>query len=322
MMNPQLLEGPVAGVPTAFISYSWDDDLHRAWVLELARRLRADGVAVTLDQWEAVPGDQLPAFMERSIRENQFVLIVCTPAYRAKSDRRSGGVGYEGDVMTGEVYVKANHRKFIPIWRSGTWDDAAPVWLAGKYRVNLSENPYSEAQYFDLLTTLHGARPSAPPLGTPFSTTSSPVEKRQGVTPTSGWEPIRIVGVVVDEVTQPRMDGTPGSALYAVPFRLSRNPESDWGNLFLQNWDNPPRWTSMHRPGIARVTRDRVILDGTTLEEIEKYHRETLLLALEETNRQFSEGVARQKREDDDRRAREEAHRAEVEERAKRLKFD
>jgi hypothetical protein len=28
---------------------------------------------------EVVPGDQWPLFMERSIRENDFILIICTP---------------------------------------------------------------------------------------------------------------------------------------------------------------------------------------------------------------------------------------------------
>ena|SRR5271165_3081661 len=73
---------------SAFISYSWDDDAHREWVRKLATRLRADGVNVSIDRWSAVPGDQLSAFMERAIRENQFVVIICTP--RRRQDRRSG----------------------------------------------------------------------------------------------------------------------------------------------------------------------------------------------------------------------------------------
>jgi SEFIR domain len=30
--------------PTAFISYSWDDEAHKEWVRHLATQLRADGV--------------------------------------------------------------------------------------------------------------------------------------------------------------------------------------------------------------------------------------------------------------------------------------
>ena len=100
--------------PRAFVSYSWDDDSHKKWVADLATALRSDGVDTTLDQWHTVPGDQLPAFMEKEIRENDYVLIICTPNYRLKSDERQGGVGYEGDIMTAEVHTQGNHRKFIP----------------------------------------------------------------------------------------------------------------------------------------------------------------------------------------------------------------
>ena len=36
-----------------------------------------------------MPGDQLPGFMERAVRENDYVLIVCTPTYADRSNRRS-----------------------------------------------------------------------------------------------------------------------------------------------------------------------------------------------------------------------------------------
>ena len=153
--------------PTAFISYSWDDDEHRHWVRELAVRLRGDGVDVKLDHWELAPGDQLPAFMERSVRESNFVLIICTPQYKRKADGRQGGVGYEDTVMTGEVYSGANWRKFIPILRREEWTASAPSWLQGSYRIDLRGDPYQAVSYVDLLDTMHGRRHTAPPLGNP-----------------------------------------------------------------------------------------------------------------------------------------------------------
>jgi hypothetical protein len=91
-------------------------DEHRQWVLDFATRLRSDGVEVTLDQWHLHPGDQLPAFMEPAIRDNDYILIVCTPHYAERSNRRAGGVGYEGDIMTAEVFTQRNERKFIPVF--------------------------------------------------------------------------------------------------------------------------------------------------------------------------------------------------------------
>jgi hypothetical protein len=97
-------------------------------------------------------------------------------------------------------------------------------------------------------------------------------------------EPVRLIEIVAAEVGTPRNDGTPGSALYRVPIRLSRAPSSEWARLFVQVWDSPPSYTMMHRPGIAYVLGDRIILDGTTVEEIEKYHRETLRLVVDRVN--------------------------------------
>lgn len=151
--------------PRVFISYSWDDYAHQAWVRELATRLRSDGIDVSLDQWQVRPGDQLPAFMERSIRDSDFVLIVCTPRYRAKSDGRLGGVAYEGDIIQGEVFTKANHRKFIPILRSGNWPEAAPASLLGKAYLDFRDGgPYAQS-YAALVRTLHGESPHPPPIG-------------------------------------------------------------------------------------------------------------------------------------------------------------
>ncbi|MCC6613452.1 MAG: toll/interleukin-1 receptor domain-containing protein [Anaerolineae bacterium] len=155
----------MASIPRVFISYSWDDDAHKVWVRDLATRLRGDGVDVTLDQWHAVPGDQLPTFMETAVRESDFVLIVCTPNFQRKTNTRHGGVGYEGDIMTAEVFILHNQRKFLPILRSGDWDTASPSWLKGKYYIDLRGQPYAEANYQDLLTTLHDARPTPPPIG-------------------------------------------------------------------------------------------------------------------------------------------------------------
>lgn len=111
---------------------------------------------------------------------------------------------------------------------------------------------------------------------------------------------------MIDEVTEPRNDGTRGSGLYKVPFRLSRRPSSLWGQLFVRSWDCPPRFTTMHRPHIASVVGDEIILNGTTVEEVRDYHRETLILCVGEANRLEAEYLKEERR----RRANEEATRA------------
>lgn len=136
------------------------------------------------------------------------------------------------------------------------------------------------------------------------------------------FDDITIVGIVEGEVTEPRNDGTPGSALYCVPLQLSDHPPSEWAELFVQVWDQPPRYTSMHRPGIARVFGDRVLLDGTTLDEIESVHRDTLKVILTETNRLYREWCQKQGQKERQRAEKSEAHKQEVRAKAGRIKFD
>jgi hypothetical protein len=97
-------------------------------------------------------------------------------------------------------------------------------------------------------------------------------------------EPVEIVGVIVDEVSEPRNDGTRGSGPYRVPIRLSRRPSETWAGLFVETWNHPPSFTTMHRPGIAYIVGDKIVLDGTTIEEVEKYHAMTLGLVVEKVN--------------------------------------
>jgi hypothetical protein len=317
--------------PKVFVSYSWDDDGHRDWVRDLASRLRSDGVDAGLRRWKLALGDQLPEFMERAVRENDFVLIVCTPRYKERADGRVGGVGYEGDIMTAEVLSERRQRKFIPVLRAGDWSTALPSWLLGKLSIDLRGDPYPEERYRALLDALLGRSPQAPPLGrppaargprtAPEATAPEPRSERSGL-PTEATEPIRIVGVVENEVTFPRNDGTRGSALYAVPFRLSRRPSGRWSELFVRIWNHPPSFTTMHRPGIARVAGDRIVLDGTTMDEVERYHLKTLKLALQKTNEEAEELQRAERARLEKRRDEEEAHRRGAEDSARRLRFD
>lgn len=138
----------------------------------------------------------------------------------------------------------------------------------------------------------------------------------------STFQPIRITGVIEQNVSTPRNDGTPGWALYNIPFRLSHTPPAEWAELFPREWDSPSSWTSMHRPGICEVSGDAVWLRGTTLEEVERYHNATLQLALEETNRRYAEWLAQRQAEAERLYAEKTAHAQHVSETAKRIKFE
>ncbi|MCH8536072.1 MAG: toll/interleukin-1 receptor domain-containing protein [Flavobacteriaceae bacterium] len=309
--------------PRTFISYAWESEEIKKWVKELATELRNDGIDAKLDQWEVLPGDQMPYFMEKSVRENDYVLIICTPKYKSKSENRIGGVGYEGDIMTAEVLQNSKHRKFIPILKFGTKETSIPSWLQGKYYVDLSNEDHYENNYSDLTTTLLNNRETAPELG--ILTTSKTPNLRNQVPksePVPKDESIRIKGIVIDEITQPRNDGTAGSGLYKIPFELNRTPSYEWRELFINAWNRPPSWTSMHRPGIAKAYGNQVILNGTTIEEVEKYHKDTLKLAVEVANKQLEEFNTRKQQQAERERIERDNHRKNIDDISNRINFD
>lgn len=272
-----------------FISYSWDDEEHRKWTKSLADALLREGFDAQIDQYDLEPGDRIPHFMEQSITDADFVLIICTPKYKAKAKDRNGGVGYESHLITGELYSKHNERKFIPVLRRGTINDAIPSFLAGKLAISLTESESSlqyEQDFRDLVTTLRRERKKPPVMHNAHimhETGSTPAEVT--TKDSAAYEPMRIEGIITDEVEVPTMDGSRGSALYAIPFQLSGEPSFLWQQLFIEAWNHPPRFTTMHRPGIAKVYGRKLVLDGTTIEEVKKYHRDTLVLCVEEANR-------------------------------------
>jgi hypothetical protein len=161
-------EGSDANVdtPIAFISYSWDSQEHKQWVQALASRLQKDGgVRIILDLWHLVAGGDRAVFMERGITYSKFVILICTTEYAQRANQRTGGVGYEAMIITGELAENINQGKFIPVIRNGDWKSSLPVWIKTKQGVDLRENPYSEEKYWDLVRALHQETLKPPPIG-------------------------------------------------------------------------------------------------------------------------------------------------------------
>jgi hypothetical protein len=113
-----------------FISYSWDDEPHKNWVLKLAKALKDDGIHVILDRIHLKPGMYTTAFMEKAIEVSDVVLIIMTPGYKKKADDRKGGAGYEYYIINENLYeTLENNEKFIPVLRIGDKKSAIPIFL-------------------------------------------------------------------------------------------------------------------------------------------------------------------------------------------------
>jgi len=155
--------------PKIFITYSWDSPEHKQWVAAFAGTLRHNGLDVTLDQWHLRGGEDMSVFMERSIREADRVLVICSANYCRKARERVGGVGYESHILTNEILQQMDTTKFVPIIRSLPDTNALPPALQGRYYFNLDEGEAYNSHFHLLLRELHNAPMPIPPIGTnPF----------------------------------------------------------------------------------------------------------------------------------------------------------
>jgi len=169
--------------PRVFMSYSWDNPEHKQWVRDLAARLRQeDGVNVILDCWFLRPGGDKTVFMEKGVVESDFVILVCTEDYAARGNQRSGGVGYEAMIITGELAENITNSKFIPILRRGGWSSSLPSWIKTRVGLDLRNDPYSEEQYQELVRTIHQDLLEAPAIG-PRRITARSVRNPEAKTP-------------------------------------------------------------------------------------------------------------------------------------------
>ena len=160
--------------PKAFISYSHDSEAHKAWVLQLASDLRANGIDVVLDQWDLAPGQDVSLFMQRGIANADRVLLVCSEKYVEKADEGSGGVGYERLIVTSEVVQSIDTIKFVPIIRNNSKTrSVTPVFLGPRLYLDFRTDLQYKARLEELIREIHGAPALAkPPLGiSPFSGT-------------------------------------------------------------------------------------------------------------------------------------------------------
>lgn len=265
-----------AHVASVFISYSHKDE---GLVDRVAEALQANGFHVWLDKWDIKTGDSLIDRVSDALQQVDFVVAFVSPAsVDSEWCRKEVSLAMTGELAQRGVRV-------LPVRIQGA---TMPPSLRDKKYIDvtgLNAEAVADRLAHDMKGHLSPGRPIPARKSRPEPVVTQSVQDG----------PIRIVGVDAQGITSPRNDGTPGSALYRVPILLSRAPDLTWAQLMVQNWDRPPQWTTMHRPGIGSVVGRTFVLDGTTLEEVEQYHLETLGYALTATNDRYEE-IARQKR--------------------------
>lgn len=152
------------GRPEVFISYSYDSQDHENWVKSFVDRLISDGVQVIFDKYDLHLGDKSTYFMETSINKCDFILVIVTEQYIRKADTRSGGVGYETDMVAGELLLQEKKGKVIPVWVKTDYNKV-PEYLKGTMGIGI-KNIYSyDAEYEKLYRTITSQELKKPELG-------------------------------------------------------------------------------------------------------------------------------------------------------------
>lgn len=142
--------------PVVFISYSWDDETHKSWVLNLADLLRANGIRVLLDVYELTAGKNITHFIENAIRNSDRIIVVFTPNYKLKADNRKGGVGFEYSIINLGLYKNiANNETVIPLLRLGSVDESIPDFLQQYVYIDFSNDGNFKNKFTDLLREVH-----------------------------------------------------------------------------------------------------------------------------------------------------------------------
>ena len=142
--------------PKVFISYSWDDDAHKAWILNLAKQLIANGVDVTLDQFELSLGKNLSHFMERAVQDANQVLLILTENYKIKAEGRKGGVGYEYSMINSALYkMQTNNSKFLPVLRGKDRDASTPIFVDAFINLDMRDDAQFDTTFEELLRAVY-----------------------------------------------------------------------------------------------------------------------------------------------------------------------
>ncbi len=141
--------------PKVFISYSWDSEEHKKWVLALSNDLIRDGTDCQIDQYVNLVEEGWPWWMEKQIESADFVLLVCTQKYYDRFHKRGEGgagrgVAWEGAILTQIFYdnfcCNSRNKSFIPVLPDNVGEvNHIPIVLRGY------PSFFIPSQYEDLL---------------------------------------------------------------------------------------------------------------------------------------------------------------------------
>ena len=129
-------------------------------------------------------------------------------------------------------------------------------------------------------------------------------------------EPIRLTGVVVEAMRDPSGPSLDGP--YDIPFRLSRAASPEWEQEFLKAWD---RLSTKGQTVTASLGPDQIILNATTIDDVERLYLGVLKRSVAEANRATLEETEKLRRRAELEEQKRQEHRRHILAVVKRLNF-
>ncbi|MCJ8268794.1 MAG: toll/interleukin-1 receptor domain-containing protein, partial [Psychrosphaera sp.] len=148
---PSLVATSAIDFYSCFISYSHDNDQHAQNVLKLANDLRRTGFTVLIDQQIAAPSEGWPLWMNKGMKNADYVLVICTKTYlRRLMQEEDEGLGFgcrfEGKIIYNIIYNQASlNNKFLPVLFDKADEQYIPDLISGDTSYQL------DTKGFDLL---------------------------------------------------------------------------------------------------------------------------------------------------------------------------
>jgi hypothetical protein len=157
-------QSPNLPMPKVFISYSQDNDEHKAKVKALADWLRTQGIEAWIDQYVTDPPSGWNEWMIEQVESSKFVIIVVTERYLTKWREKSrAGVRFESALLTQDLYDTGMiNERFIPVLFDKQDVDHIPRVLK-PFSYYLLESG-KKKDFERLRDKLHGLLPTAPPV--------------------------------------------------------------------------------------------------------------------------------------------------------------
>lgn len=175
-----------------FISYNRGSSQDSQRALELANRLRHEGIDARIDQYVPHPTEGWPRWLQSQIEECDYVVLVCTAEFRRQYDREEPPLTsnnspiWEALLTERHVYeTGARNRKLIPVLFEGSTEDDIPTPLRSFTHYRLAVN-YED--FYRRLTNQPKIIP--PPIGETTPLPATPLN-HEGSGPTLGLTHMR-----------------------------------------------------------------------------------------------------------------------------------